>query len=112
MGSDALKAYDVAFFEASVDTPDTNARLAEVLDLPHPILSDPGRRVAQAYGVLPGGRKTALRWTFYIGVDGRILDIDRAVLADGHGEDVPARLEALGFRPRPATAGPPRREGR
>jgi peroxiredoxin Q/BCP len=71
--------------------------VAEVLELQHPILSDPGRRVAEAYGVLAGGRRTAARWTFYIGEDGRILYVDRAVIADGHGEDVPARLETLGI---------------
>jgi len=41
---------------------------------------------------------TASRWTFYIGADGRILYIDKAVIADGHGEEVPARLEALGIK--------------
>jgi len=71
--------------------------VAEVLELEHPILSDPGKRVADAYGVLSGGRRAAARWTFYIGVDGRILYIDKSVVADGHGEDVPARLEALGI---------------
>jgi peroxiredoxin Q/BCP len=68
-----------------------------VLDLEHPILSDPGKRVAEAFGVLAGGRRTAARWTFYFGADGRILYIDRAVIADGHGEEVPARLAALGI---------------
>jgi peroxiredoxin Q/BCP len=87
----------VAFFEASVDTEERNREVAEALELDHPILSDPGKRVAEAYGVLAGGRRAAARWTFYIGVDGRILYIDRAVIADGHGEDVPARLEALGI---------------
>ena len=87
----------MAFFEASVDSEDRNREVAEVLELQHPILSDPGRRIAEAYGVLAGGRRTAARWTFYIGADGRILYIDRAVIADGHGEDVPARLETLGI---------------
>jgi peroxiredoxin Q/BCP len=87
----------VAFFEASVDSVDRNREVAEVLDLEHPILSDPGKLAADAYGVLAGGRRTAARWTFYIGADGRILYIDKAVIADGHGEDVPARLEALGI---------------
>jgi hypothetical protein len=90
----------VAFFEASVDSVDQNRDLAALLGLSHPILSDPGRQVAQAYGVLAGGRTTAARWTFYIGVDGRILYVDRLVTADGHGEDVPARLTALGIVPR------------
>ena len=87
----------MAFFEASVDSEERNREVAEVLELEHPILSDPGKDVAGAYGVLAGGRRTAARWTFYIGVDGRILYVDRAVIADGHGEDVPARLDALGI---------------
>lgn len=47
--------------------------------------------------MLAGGRRAALRWTFYIGIDGRILFIDKAVIADGHGEEVPARLLELGM---------------
>jgi thioredoxin-dependent peroxiredoxin len=74
-----------------------NRDVAYLLDLPHPILSDPGRRVAEAYGVLAGGRVTAARWTFYIGIDGRVLYIDKNVTPDGHGEEVPARLVALGI---------------
>ena len=97
-----MQAFDVAFFEASVLSEEWNRDLAEMLELPHPILSDPGRQVAAAYGVLAGGRAAASRWTFYIGLDGRILYIDRNVTADGHGEEVPARLKALGFSPRTA----------
>jgi len=43
------------------------------------------------------GRRTAARWKVDIGIDGCIPYLDRAVIADGHGEDVPARLEALGI---------------
>ena len=43
------------------------------------------------------GRRTAARWKVDIGIDGRILYIDRAVTADGHGEEVPERLAALGI---------------
>jgi peroxiredoxin Q/BCP len=92
-----IQAFDVAFFEASIDSAERNREVAEALDLEHPILSDPDRKVAEAFGVLAGGRRAAARWTFYIGADGRILYIDKAVVADGHGEEVPARLEALGI---------------
>lgn len=47
--------------------------------------------------MLAGGRRTPLRWTFYIGIDGRILFIDKTVIADSHGEDVPAHLLELGI---------------
>jgi peroxiredoxin Q/BCP len=92
-----IQAFDVAFFEASIDSAERNREVAEALDLEHPILSDPDRKVAEAFGVLAGGRRAAARWTFYIGANGRILYIDKAVVADGHGEEVPARLEALGI---------------
>jgi peroxiredoxin Q/BCP len=50
--------------------------------------------VARAYGVLaPSG--LASRWTFYIGADGRILDIDKKVRAASHGTDIVKRLEEL-----------------
>ena len=82
------------YFAASVDTPEANARFARSLGIDYPILSDPGKAVARAYGVLgPSGH--ASRWTFYIGADGRILDIDRKVRASSHGRDVAARLTAL-----------------
>jgi thioredoxin-dependent peroxiredoxin len=81
-------------FAASVDTPAKNAEFAESLGIDYPILSDPTKAVARAYGVLaPSG--FASRWTFYIGADGRILDIDRTVSAASHGSDVVARLTQL-----------------
>ena len=87
---------NVQFFAASVDSPETNADFASALDLKYPILSDVSRRVAGAYGVL-GKSGFASRWTFYIGVDGRILDIDKRVRTASHGHDVATRLTALGI---------------
>ena len=40
----------------------------------------------------------ASRWTFYIGADGRILDIDKRVSAASHGADVTKRLTDFGNR--------------
>ena len=59
----------------------------------YPILSDPGKETARAYGVLQGGY--AARHTFYIGVDGHILHIDRDVKPSMAGDDVAKRLEEL-----------------
>jgi len=39
---------------------------------------------------------TAARQTFYIGPDGKILYVDRAVKASSAGEDIAARLVELG----------------
>ena len=68
-----------------------NAKFAASLGLAYPILSDPTKEVARAYGVL-GPSGYASRWTFYIGADGRILDIDTKVSAASHGSDVVAKL--------------------
>jgi len=89
-----LRRFDVQYFAASVDAPETNAKFAASLGIDYPILSDPTKEVARAYGVLaPSGM--ASRWTFYIGADGRILDIDKQVRAASHGMDIAKRLEAL-----------------
>jgi len=89
----------VAYFAASCDTPEANRRFAESLKLDYPILSDPGRKVAEAYGVVNEKRRYPMRWTFYIGKDGTILFIDKKVRPKSHGEDVAARLKALGVQP-------------
>jgi peroxiredoxin Q/BCP len=85
---------NVAYFAASVDAAEVNARFAASLGLTYPILSDATKAVARAYGVL-GASGFASRWTFYIGADGRILDIDKKVSAASHGRDVVAKLTQL-----------------
>ncbi len=71
-----------------------NTRFAESLGIGYPILSDPTKEVARAYGVL-GLTGLASRWTFYIGSDGIIRDIDRTVSASTHGPTVVERARAL-----------------
>ena len=87
-----LRQFNVRYFGASVDSPDTNARFAQSLDLDYPILSDPAKDVARAYGVLSASG-FASRWTFYIGIDGRLLAIDKKVSAASHGADVAEALK-------------------
>jgi peroxiredoxin Q/BCP len=86
-----LRELHVTYFGASVDSADVNARFAESLGLTYPILSDATKGVARAYGVLAASGY-ASRWTFYIGADGRILDIDKKVSAASHGADIVAKL--------------------
>jgi peroxiredoxin Q/BCP len=61
---------------ASTDDAETNKRFAVQENADFPILSDPGKQVGTAYGVLNAGGR-ANRWTFYIGRDGKILFIDK-----------------------------------
>ena len=89
----------------SVDTPEDNKAFAEKESANFPILADPSRTVAQAYGVLrapsaaqPNAPTFAQRWTFYIGPDGKILLIDKAGANQTQkaGETLLANLKALG----------------
>ena len=81
-----------------MDTPEENKKFAESLGADYPILSDPGKKVAEAYGVVHTGREVPERWTFYIGKDGKILFIDRQVRAQSAGEDVAKRLKELNLQ--------------
>ena len=86
----------MAYFSASVDTPEDNKRFAESLELDYPILSDPGKQVASAYGVVTPERQFAQRWTFYIGIDGKIQAIETKINVSTAGKDLTAKLAELG----------------
>ena len=84
----------------SVDTLADNTAFAKQEDADFPILADPAKETARKYGVLADFSKFGLgevanRWTFYIGADGKILDIDRKVNPAKSGEDVVAHMTAL-----------------
>ena len=88
----------MAYFTASCDPADVNKKFAESLSLDYPILSDPTKEVARAYGVVDEKRPFPQRWTYYIGPDGKILYIDKTVKAAAHGKDVAAKLKELGVK--------------
>ena len=84
----------------SVDTPADNKAFAEKEKADFPILSDPSKEVAKAYGVVTPEREVAFRWTYYIGPDGIIRAIDKQVKPQAAGEGVVAQLKALNVPPR------------
>jgi peroxiredoxin Q/BCP len=108
---DKIKMYDVSYFMASVDPIEkntefakaksvtlgqgANAQVVEKKEADFPLLSDPTKETAKAYGVL-NDRGVANRWTFYIGKDGRILAIDKMVKPATSAEDLAAKLGELG----------------
>ncbi|MEQ9408483.1 MAG: peroxiredoxin [Fuerstiella sp.] len=92
---EAIREYEVKYFTASCDTVDRNTEFAKSLELDYPILSDPGKQVAEAYGVVHEGRANPERWTFVIGEDGKIRHIDKKVRTDTHGEDLVSLLAEL-----------------
>jgi thioredoxin-dependent peroxiredoxin len=84
----------------SVDTLADNTAFAKKESADFPILADPTKSTAKQYGVLADYSKfnlgqVANRWTFYIGPDGKILDIDKKVNPAQSGEDVVTHLKAL-----------------
>ena len=89
-----IREFDVAYFMASVDPVEDNAGFAEENGADFPLLSDPTKEVATKYGVLHemGFSK---RHTFYIGVGGEILAIDREVQPATSAEDIAATLGQL-----------------
>jgi peroxiredoxin Q/BCP len=92
-----IEQYDVAYFMASVDTPEQNLAFSKKEEANFPLLSDPEKKVAAAYGVLgPSGR--ALRWTFYIGPDGKVQFIDKSVVTATAGQNVAGKLAELNVK--------------
>jgi peroxiredoxin Q/BCP len=89
------RAGSVAYFTASVDPVEQNKKFAESLKLDYPILSDPSREAAAAFGVL-NERNMASRVTFVIGEDGKILAVDDKVNVQSHGSDLAAKLKEVG----------------
>ena len=89
-----IRAYDVTYFMASVDPLDENKGFAAKEKADFPLLSDPTKETAKAYGVL-NAMGVASRQTFFIGVDGTILAIDRNVNAASAAQDIAAKLGEL-----------------
>ena len=87
---------------ASVDDAETNKKFADEHKADFPILADPDKTTAKAYGVInlaaPPERQLATRWTFFIGPDGKILDIVKKVTPKTAGEDLAAKLAELGVK--------------
>jgi thioredoxin-dependent peroxiredoxin len=91
------KFKDVTYFMVSVDTLEDNKAFAQKEQADFPLLADPDKKVAAAYGVIPEGKQYASRWTFYIGPDGKILFVDKQVHPATSGEDIVAKLKDLGI---------------
>ena len=109
---DKIRHYDVAYFMASVDSVEENTKFAKATSVTlqgrgggaatvvdkkeadFPLLSDPTKETAKAYGVLmPAG--FANRWTFYIDKDGRVSHIEKKVNPATSAQDMVAKLGEL-----------------
>ena len=92
---DMIKKYNVTYFMASVDPLEENTKFGAEHKADFPLLSDPSKETAKAYGVLNAERGFANRWTFYVGKDGKILAIDKTVKPATSAEDMAAKLGEL-----------------
>lgn len=99
-----LKKFDVAYFTASTDSVEKNAKFAKSLELDYPILCDPQGKNAKAFGVLRPGINKAARVTFVIGKSGKILAVVDKVKTQSHGQDLAELLKKLKIDPMPETA--------
>jgi peroxiredoxin Q/BCP len=100
--SDKIRQFNVSYFMASVDPLEGdkgNKAFAEAQKADFPLLSDPNKQVASAYGVL-NEKGIANRWTFYIDKNGKITAIDKAVQPATSAEDMLAKLKELRVEPR------------
>ena len=83
----------------SVYTLEDNKAFALKEHADFPMLANPDKKVALAYGVInpeaPPDRQFARRYTFYIDPTGKIADIDKAVKPATSGQDIVTHLEAL-----------------
>lgn len=89
-----IKAFDVAYFTASTDSVDENTKFAKSLETDYPILSDPKKETAKAYGIL-NDKGMANRVTFIIGADGKIADIVTKVDTKNAAKQVADKLGEL-----------------
>ena len=99
---DLIKKYNAKYFMASVDPlegEEGNKAFAQAHKADFPLLSDPTKETAKAYGVL-GDHGFANRWTFYVGKDGKILAIDKQVKPATSAQDIAATLKQLGVEER------------
>ena len=83
----------------SVDTLEENKAFAAKEQADFPMLANPDKKVALAYGVInpeaPPDRQFARRYTFYIDPTGKIADIDKAVKPASSGPDIVTHLQEL-----------------
>ncbi len=83
----------------SVDSLADNKAFAEKEHADFPLLANPDKKLALAYGVIspdaPADRQYARRNTFYIDPAGKIVLIDKAVKPQSSGPDIVAKLTEL-----------------
>ncbi|MGI9287290.1 MAG: peroxiredoxin [Pseudomonadales bacterium] len=89
-----IRKFQASYFMISVDELEDNKGFATKTKADFPLLSDPSKETARAYGVLNQGG-WANRHTFYIGANGKILAIDKDIKPATSAQDMAAKLADL-----------------
>ena len=94
---DDFKSANTVVLGVSSDSLDSHKKFRKKLDLPFPLLTDPGNKVATAYGAYgkKKGKDTvgSIRSTFIISPAGRIEAMYTAVRVKGHAKTVLAQAQ-------------------
>lgn len=93
-----ITALGAVVFGISVQDATSHKRFCTAERLNYRLLDDSKRRVSSAYGVLTKPDGLARRVTFFVDPKGNIRAVDAAVNPATHGQDVVAKLEALGAK--------------
>jgi peroxiredoxin len=96
-----LQALGVTVLGVSPDNPASHRKFAQKFDLPYPLLADPDKKVADAYGVWA---EKSMYGRTYMGVERSTFVIDNAgvvrkafrkVKVGGHVDEVIAAIQAV-----------------
>jgi len=97
---DRFRAQGIEVIGVSPDGAESHRKFKDKYELPFPLLADPDRSAAEAYGVWKEKKnygKTTMgvdRSTFVIGPDGTLVKAMRGIKAAGHAADLLARFPA------------------
>lgn len=92
-----LASKHVTLLGASCDKTKYLTPYAQEIRLSIPILADPTRTTAIAWGVVHEGREIPQRWAYFVGRDGRIAAVLSELEAATAGERIRAETKRLGW---------------
>lgn len=100
-----FQAWGIVLLGCSIDTADSHRGFSEKYRLPFPLLVDPDRKIAKAYGVANGIPILGLdrRVTYVIGDDGKILKVYPNVDPSMHAVEI---IQELGLAKAPTLPTP------
>jgi peroxiredoxin Q/BCP len=90
-----IRALGAEIVGVSIDGVESHKKFSTKFNLPFPLISDKGKQIAKAYGVLKDTKTSTRRVTFLIDKNGRIAKIFPKVDATNHTPEVVAALKEI-----------------